>query len=265
MIQLSKCWWVLNQIDLKATAICTIIIARFLFTSQLVFQLHPFTPPSSPGTSIFLEGLLGSFFFTGFNWNLKKSRSQVDSELHQQHKGFRVALHILFVYLPDLCHFSHIYLSILQTFSSCYIPPNVSSIHQGTWCTHLHKPIVPRRVDLAKLSLLGYVPGRKQVPEMQQLKFSVSGMERFCVQPFMDCPTRYYVRLQNDMDTNMIMRKSENRKIKRLHTSDLLGAKRKRGNRTSYHFPQPSPFVARALVLKSSYVSCKPGKPAITT
>ena len=118
MIQLSKwSWWVLNQIDLKATAICTIIIARFLFTSQLVFQLHPFTPPSSPGTSIFLEGLLGSFFFTGFNWNLKKSRSQVDSELHQQHKGFRVALHILFESYLYTCQTCVIFLT--STFPSC--------------------------------------------------------------------------------------------------------------------------------------------------
>lgn len=118
-----------------------------------------FTPPSSPKTSIFLEGLLGSFFFTGFNWNLKKVEVKCTQNYYtnkEQQKAMKtVAPHILlFVYLPDLCQ---LYLSILEIVSSCY-PTKKSSVHQGTWCTHLHKPIVPRRVDLAKLSLLGYVP-----------------------------------------------------------------------------------------------------------
>ena len=73
----------------------------FLLTSQLVFhELHLFTPSSPRLTSIFLEGLLGSFFFTGFNWNLRSRQGH--SELHQQQKPFTVALHIL-LYICHTC------------------------------------------------------------------------------------------------------------------------------------------------------------------
>lgn len=54
------------------------------------------------------------------------------------------------------------------------------------------------------------------------------------------------------------------RKIKRLHTSDLLATKINiEGYRTGYHSPQSRPFVAGVLVLKASYFSCKRGKQAI--
>ena len=171
--------WVLSQIDMKPVAVCTIIIARFLYISAWKTPWTSSLHPTILTRDLNLLGrIVGIVLLHRFQLEPRKKVVKC-TQNYTNNTSYSQLPYTSFVYLQDFCHFS-----LPSTFPSCWlfhcaISHHASSIHQGTWCTHLHKPIVPRRVDLAKLWLLGYVPGRKQVPEMQQLKVSVSGMERF--------------------------------------------------------------------------------------